>query len=90
VTSHCGISFDRNRYSVVARAVRRAALVRAYADRIVVGLGDEIIAERPRCFAHNRTIYDSWYQLPMLVTKPSTLKDGARSRVGICRKRLPC
>ena len=39
VTGTCLISFDRNRYSVAARAARRAVQVRAYADRIVVRLG---------------------------------------------------
>jgi len=87
VTRHCLISFDRNRYSVAARAVRRAVQVRAYADKIVLGLGDEIIAKPRRSFARNRTINDSWYQL---VNKPSALKDGAHPKVGICRQRLPC
>ena len=34
VTGTCLISFDRNRYSVAAKAARRAVQVRAYADRI--------------------------------------------------------
>jgi hypothetical protein len=48
VTGTCLISFDRNRYSVMAKAARRAVQVRAYADRIVVRLGDEVVAEHPR------------------------------------------
>jgi hypothetical protein len=43
VTGTCLISFDRNRYSVMAKAARRAVQVRAYADWIVVRLGDEVI-----------------------------------------------
>lgn len=39
VSGTCLISFDRNRYSVAARAARRAVRVRAYADRIVVRIG---------------------------------------------------
>jgi hypothetical protein len=77
VTGTCLISFDRNRYSVAARAVRRAVQIRAYADRIVVRLGDEIIAEHPRCFARNRTIYNPWHYLPVLVHKPGALRNGA-------------
>jgi transposase len=77
VTGTCLISFDRNRYSVASRAARRAVQVRAYADRIVVRLGDEIIAEHPRCFARDRTIYDPWHYLPVLVTKPGALRNGA-------------
>ncbi len=77
VTGTCLISFDRNRYSVAARAVRRAVQVRAYADRIVVRLGDEIVAEHPRCFGRDRTIYDPWHYLPVLVNKPGALRNGA-------------
>ena len=77
VTGTCLISFDRNRYSVAARAVRRAVQVRAYADRIVVRLGDEIVAQHPRCFGRDRTIYDPWHYLPVLVNKPGALRNGA-------------
>jgi two-component system, LuxR family, response regulator FixJ len=37
----------------------------AYADRIVVRLGDEIAADA-RHFGRNRTIYDPWHYLPVL------------------------
>src|SRR5665647_36420 len=77
VTGTCLISFDRNRYSVAARAVRCAVQVRAYADRIVVRLGDEVIAEHPRFFGRDRTIYDPWHYLPVLVRKPGALRNGA-------------
>ena len=77
VTGTCLISFDRNRYSVAARAVRCAVQVRAYADRIVVRLGDEVVAEHPRCFGRDRTIYDPWHYLPVLVRKPGALRNGA-------------
>ena len=77
VTGTCLISFDRNRYSVAAKAVRRAVQVRAYATRIVVRLGDEVVAEHPRCFARGRTIYNPWHYLPVLVNKPGALRNGA-------------
>ena len=60
VTGTCLISFDRNRYSVMARAVRRAVQVRAYADRIVVRCGDAVVAEHPRCIGRDRMILDPW------------------------------
>jgi len=40
------ISFDRNRYSVMAKAARRPIQVRAYADRIIVRCGDAVVAEQ--------------------------------------------
>ena len=77
VTGTCLISFDRNRYSVAARAVRCAVQVRAYADRIVVRLGDEVIAEHPRFFGRDRMILDPWHYLPVLARKPGALRNGA-------------
>ena len=77
VSGTCLISFDRNRYSVAAKAVRRAVQVRAYADRIVVRMGNEIVAEHPRFFGRDRTVYDPWHYLPVLATKPGALRNGA-------------
>ena len=77
VTGTCLISFDRNRYSVAARAVRRAVQVRAYADRIVVRLGDEVVAEHPRFFGRDRMILDPWHYQPVLARKPGALRNGA-------------
>ncbi|MFX8377767.1 IS21 family transposase, partial [Acinetobacter baumannii] len=66
VTGTCLISFDRNRYSVLSTVARRTVQVRAYADRIVVRCGEEVVAEHPRYFGRNRTIYDPWHYLPVL------------------------
>ena len=77
VTGTCLISFDRNRYSVMAKAVRRTVQVRAYADRIVVRCAGEVIADHPRFFGRDRTIHDPWHYLPVLVTKPGALRNGA-------------
>ena len=77
VTGTCLISFDRNRYSVMAKAARRAVQVRAYADRIVVRLGDEVVGEHARHFGRDRTIYDPWHYLPVLANKPGALRNGA-------------
>ena len=73
----CLISFDRNRYSVAARAARRAVQIRAYADRIVVLCDGELVAEHPRSFGRDRTIYDPWHYLPVLARKPGALRNGA-------------
>ena len=77
VTGTCLISFDRNRYSVMARAVRRAVQVRAYADRIVVRCGDDVVAEHPRFFGRDKMILDPWHYLPVLAKKPGALRNGA-------------
>ena len=77
VTGTCLISFDRNRYSVTAGAVRRAVQVRAYADRIVVRCGEAVVAEHPRFFGRDRMILDPWHYLPVLAWKPGALWNGA-------------
>jgi transposase len=77
VSGTCLISFDRNRYSVMAKAVRRTVQVRAYADRIVVRCQGEVVAEHPRFFGRDRTVYNFWHYLPVLVTKPGALRNGA-------------
>ena len=47
-TTTCLIMADHNRYSVDARAAGRMVLVRSHAERIVVLLGDEVVADHPR------------------------------------------
>lgn len=76
-TTTCLIAHDRNRYSVDARAAGRAVLVRAYADRIVALLDDEIVADHPRSFKREQVIYDPWHYLPVLLRKPGALRNGA-------------
>ncbi len=73
----CLIMVDRNRYSVDARAAGRMVLVRSHAGRIVVLLGDEVVADHPRHFQRDQTIYDPWHYLPVLVRKPGALRNGA-------------
>lgn len=76
----CLISFDRNRYSVAARAARPAVQIRAYADRIVVLCDGELVAEHPRRLGRDRTIYDPWQYLPVLARKPGAPRNGAPFR----------
>ena len=77
VTGTCLISFDRNKYSVMAKAARRSVQVRAYADKIVVRRGEEVVTEHARFFGRGRTIYDPWHYLPVLARKPGALRNGA-------------
>jgi hypothetical protein len=51
--------------------------VRSHAERIVVLLGDETVANHPRQFRHDQIIYDPWHYLPVLVKKPGALRNGA-------------
>ena len=76
-TTTCLIMADHNRYSVDARAAGRMVLVRSHAERIVVLLGDEGVADHPRDFRRDQIIYDPWHYLPVLVSKPGALRNGA-------------
>ncbi|WP_446721533.1 IS21 family transposase [Methylobacterium sp. DCY52] len=76
-TSTCLIAHDRNRYSVDARAAGRSVLVRVYAARIVVLLGEEVVADHPRSFRREQVVYDPWHYLPVLMRKPGALRNGA-------------
>ena len=73
----CLIMADHNRYSVDARAAGRMVLVRSHAERIVVLLGDEVVADHPRNFRRDQIIYDPWHYLPVLMKKPGALRNGA-------------
>ena len=73
----CLINFDRNRYSVEAKAARRAVQIRAYADRVVVLCDGEVVADHPRGFGRDHTVYDPWHYLPVLARKPGALRNGA-------------
>jgi len=78
---------DHNRYSVDARAAGRMVLVRSHAERVVVLLGEEVVADHPRCFQRDKIIYDPWHYLPVLMKKPAPCGTARLSRTGICRPR---
>src|ERR1700756_4590969 len=77
VSKTCLVRFDNNRYSVMASAVGRPVEVHAYADRIVIRQDGRIVAEHPRGFGRNQTIYDPWHYVPVLARKPGALRNGA-------------
>jgi transposase len=73
----CLVRFDRNRYSVAAKAAAHAVQVRAYAERVVILLDGEVVGEHARQFGRGKTEYDPWHYLPALVRKPGALRNGA-------------
>ena len=48
-----------------------------HAERVVVLLGDEVVADHPRNFQRERIIYDPWHYLPVLMRKPGPCVTGA-------------
>jgi len=71
------VAFDRNHYSVDAARAKRTAQVRAYADRVVIVSGGQVVGEHGRQFGRDKTIYDPWHYLPVLERKPGALRNGA-------------
>jgi hypothetical protein len=55
-------------------------LVRSHAERIVVLLDDEAVAEHARQFRRDQVIYNFWHYVPVLVRKPGALRNGAPSK----------
>jgi transposase len=76
----CLISFDRNRYSVEAKAAGKPVQLRIYAERLEIRLEGALVAEHRRAFGHDRTLYNPLHYIPVLVRKPGALRNGAPFR----------
>ncbi len=79
VSKTCLVNFDKNKYSVAAKAVGRPVDVYAYADKIVIKQDGEIVGEHERCFGKAQTISDPWHYVPVLTRKPGALRNRAPS-----------
>ncbi|WP_262689830.1 IS21 family transposase [Kordiimonas aestuarii] len=77
VRSTCLVQYDSNRYSVPSRFAGQPVSLRAYAARIVLISGREIIAEHDRHFTRNVSYFEPWHYVPLLSRKPGALRDGA-------------
>ena len=73
----CLVRFDRNRYSIEAKAANRPVQLRAYADRVVVRFDGEVVATHERVFGRDRVRYNPLHYLPVLARKPGALRNGA-------------
>ena len=77
VRSTCLVQYDNNRYSVPARHAGCHVSLRAYAQRIVVVAGNEVIAVHKRRFTRNKSYFEPWHYVPLLAQKPGALRNGA-------------
>jgi len=80
VSKTCLVRFDRNRYSVMAKAVGRPVDICAYADRIVIKQDGAIVGEHIRHFGRDHAVYNPWHYVPVLERKPGALRNGAPFR----------
>ena len=77
VSKTCLVRFDNNKYSVAASAIGRPVEVRAYADRIEIRQDGRAVADHPRVFGRDQTVFDPWHYVPVLARKPGALRNGA-------------
>ena len=77
VSKTCLVNFDKNKYSVAAKAVGRPVDIYVYADKIVIKQDGTIVGEQERCFGKAQAIYDPWHYVPVLARKPGALRNGA-------------
>lgn len=77
VSSTSLVSYDSNRYSVHASAAGKTAMIRAYADRLVIVYEGIVVGEHRRQFTRDKVVYDPWHYLPVLDRKPGALRNGA-------------
>lgn len=73
----CLVRFDNNKYSVAATAVGRQVEIRAYAERIEIRQEGRLVGDHPRHFGRDRTVYNPWHYVPVLLRKPGALRNGA-------------
>jgi DNA replication protein DnaC len=77
VSKTCLAQFDKNKYSVSARAVGRPVEIRAYPDRIELRQDGRVVGDHRRCFGREQTVFDPWHYVPVLARKPGALRNGA-------------
>ena len=77
VLSTCLVQYDSNRYSVPSRLAGCHISPRAYAGRVVLVSGQDVIAEHKRRFTRNVSYFEPWHYVPLLDRKPGALRDGA-------------
>ena len=77
VNGYCLAQFDTNLYSVPCQYARHPVSLRAYANKIIISDGKEVIAEHARCFDKHQKCFCIWHYLPLFEQRPGALRNGA-------------
>ena len=72
----CLVHYDRNAYSIPCVYAGRVVSVRAYADRIVLAVKGQVVAEHRREFGKDHYVFDPLHYIPLLLRKPGALRNG--------------
>lgn len=70
VDSTALVSFETNRYSVPVAHAHKRVVLKAFVDRVVIVLGDQVIATHPRCYDRQQEIFDPLHYIPLLEKRP--------------------
>ena len=76
----CLVRFDRNRYSIEAKAANRPVQLRAYADRVVVRFDGEVVATQVASSGRDRVRYNPLHYLLAMPKSPAPCAMGRRSK----------
>lgn len=68
------VQFDSNCYSVPANRVQKKLVVKAYALRIDILDGNEVLASHPRSYGHKQEICNPLHYLPLLEQRPGAFE----------------
>ena len=80
ISSTCLARYETNQYSVPSEYAGQKLSLRAYADRIVLSNGANVVATHKRSFGRHQMMFDPWHYLPLLQRKPGALRNGAPFR----------
>ena len=67
------VRFDCNDYSVPVAYAHHPVVAKGYADRVVIGCRQQVIAEHARCWEKERSIFEPRHYLGLLERKPGSL-----------------
>jgi hypothetical protein len=72
----CVVRFDNNYYSVPCEYAGKQVSIRKYANRIVIAVEGNAVAEHERNFDKGRYVMEPLHYLPLLERKPGALRNG--------------
>jgi hypothetical protein len=72
----CLVRFDNNHYSLPCEYAGKHVSIRIFAQRVVIAVGGNTVAEHTRSFEKKRCVFDPLHYLPLLERKPGALRNG--------------
>lgn len=64
------VSFETNRYSVPVEHAHKRVVLKAFVDKVVIALGDQVIATHARSYGKHQEVFDPLHYLRLLEKRP--------------------